>query len=579
MFPLLRTYFRFLGRYPGWLAVFWAALIGFAITEGFEPYFYKLLIDSIGVKSEREIVMIVSGLGLFRLGGLLLSNLFRAAGDRVVLPASRDLRVAVIEKIHELDFAFHTSRSTGSLISIIKRGDGAFFDFFQNININTVRIVIEFSIMSVVLYQVNPMIMAMMMTAFGGALILTKRLVSLNLTARKEFNEAEDKISEIIVDNLINYETVKLFARESWERKRLSKSFINWLSKLWSYALSYRIIDIVVGGLGNLGVVGALVVGLSLVNKGEISTGDYVMVIGFVTNFYGRFFELIYNLRSVAKNMVDIQKYFGVLDEKILVSDPKKPIAITGRVAGEIEFKGISFNYPENNKSAVSEIDLKIGAGQSVALVGSSGVGKTTLVKLLLRFFDPTSGAITIDGVDIRKIKKSLLRAMMGVVPQEPIMFNNTIGYNIAYGLPNATAREIVAAARMANLADFIETLPKKYETSVGERGVKLSGGQKQRLAIARMILKNPDIIVFDEATSQLDSATEKLIQDAFWQAAKNKTAIVIAHRLSTIIRAEKIVVMEKGRIVEVGTHRQLISNKGGLYTNFWKLQSLATAK
>jgi ATP-binding cassette subfamily B protein len=268
-----------------------------------------------------------------------------------------------------------------------------------------------------------------------------------------------------------------------------------------------------------------------------------------------------------------------VLDEKILVSDPKKPIAITGRVAGEIEFKGISFNYPENNKSAVSEIDLKIGAGQSVALVGSSGVGKTTLVKLLLRFFDPTSGAITIDGVDIRKIKKSLLRAMMGVVPQEPIMFNNTIGYNIAYGLPNATAREIVAAARMANLADFIETLPKKYETSVGERGVKLSGGQKQRLAIARMILKNPDIIVFDEATSQLDSATEKLIQDAFWQAAKNKTAIVIAHRLSTIIRAEKIVVMEKGRIVEVGTHRQLISNKGGLYTNFWKLQSLATAK
>lgn len=558
--------------------MFWVSLIGYAIAEGIEPYFYKLLIDSIGIKGEREIVMIVSGLGLVRLTGLVLSNLFRASGDKVVLPASRDLRVAVIKKIHELDFAFHTSRSTGSLISIIKRGDGAFFDFFQNININTVRIGISFIIMSIVLYRVNPSIMAMMVLAFGSALVLTKRLIQLNLRTRKEFNEAEDKISEIIVDNLINYETVKLFARESWERKRLNKSFIVWIDKLWGFAKSFRVIDLIVGGLGNMGVVGALVAGLNLVNSGQITTGDYVMVIGFVTNFYGKFFDLIYNLRNVAKNMVDIQKYFGVLDEKTLVSDLKKPITISGRVAGEIEFRGVSFYYPENNKNAVNEIDLKIGAGQSVALVGSSGVGKTTLVKLLLRFFDPTEGIISIDGIDIKKMKKSRLRAMMGVVPQEPIMFNNTIGFNIAYGLPNSNKREIEAAARMANLADFIETLPKKYETNVGERGVKLSGGQKQRLAIARMILKNPDIIVFDEATSQLDSASEKLIQDAFWQAAKNKTAIIIAHRLSTIIRAEKIVVMEKGRIVEVGTHRQLISNKAGLYTNFWKLQSLTKA-
>jgi ABC-type multidrug transport system fused ATPase/permease subunit len=315
------------------------------------------------------------------------------------------------------------------------------------------------------------------------------------------------------------------------------------------------------------------VLGLGLTVKGELGAGSFVMIIGFVGNFYNRFFELVYNLRNVAKHTVDIQKYFAILGEVPEVADPKRP-KIIKEVAGEIEFDDIWFAYPKNKNKAVEGINLGIRSGQSVAFVGHSGVGKTTLVKLLLRFYDPNLGKITIDGVNIKDMRKSDLRAMVGVVPQEPIMFNNTIGYNITYGRSSAGKQEMIAAAKMANLYDFIMTLPQKFETNVGERGVKLSGGQKQRLAIARMILKNPEIIIFDEATSQLDSESEKLIQEAFWKAAENKTTIVIAHRLSTVVRAEKIVVMEKGRIKEVGSHRQLLSDKESLYSKFWALQT-----
>lgn len=576
MLSLLGTYMKFLSRYLGWFLVFWISLVSFAVLESIQPYFFKLIVDSAELNGGEGLVGIVVIFGVVKIGGLLASNMFRAAGDKVVLPASRDVRMMVVNKIHDLDFAYHTSRSTGSLISIIKRGDGAFFDFFQNININLSRILIDFVVMCWLMFGVRWGFGLIMLSTFGLAILVARRLIVYNLKTRKEFNETEDVISEIIVDNLINFETVKLFAKEKWEASRLKQNFKTWMEKLWEYAISFRKIDLTVGGLGNCGIVVTLVYGVYLLRNSTITTGDFIMVAGLATSFYGKFFELIYNLRNVAKNMVDIQKYFAVLDEKSRVADPIEPIRIGRRINGEIEFKNVGFTYPENNKNAVVGINLKIGAGQSVALVGSSGVGKTTLVKLLLRYFDPETGLILVDGMDIKKLKKSDLRSIMGVVPQEPIMFNNTIGYNIGYGQTKYSQREIEAAAKMANLAEFIETLPKKYETSVGERGVKLSGGQKQRLAIARMILKNPDIIIFDEATSQLDSASEKLIQDAFWQAAKNKTAIIIAHRLSTIIRAEKIVVMEKGRIAEMGTHRQLVADKAGLYNSFWKLQTTA---
>lgn len=573
MWLILKTYYKFLGRYRGAMAVFTAALILNGVLEAVEPYFYKLFVDIIPTGDYGRAMRILAAFGLVRITSLLSENLMRAAGDKAVMPASRDARMAVVEKIHNLDFAFHTSKSTGSLISLIKRGDGAFFDFFHSINISTTRVMIGFVTMLFFLIRIRWEIGLIVMVTFGLALAATGFLIKNNIRTRREFNQVEDEISEIIVDNLINYETVKLFARENWERRRLLKTFGNWLSKLWDYSVSFRMIDLVIGGLGNIGLVATLVLGLGLTVKGEMGAGSFVMIIGFIGNFYNRFFELVYNLRNVAKHTVDIQKYFAILNETPEVADPKRPKTIR-QVIGEIKFDNIWFAYPKNKNKAVEEINLEVRGGQSVAFVGHSGVGKTTLVKLLLRFYDPDSGKITIDGIDIRDLRKSDLRAMVGVVPQEPIMFNNTIGYNITYGRSLASKREMIAAAKMANLYDFIMTLPQKFETNVGERGVKLSGGQKQRLAIARMILKDPEIIIFDEATSQLDSESEKLIQEAFWKAAANKTTIVIAHRLSTVVRAEKIVVMEKGRIKEVGSHRQLLANPESLYGRFWALQT-----
>lgn len=552
---------------------FWITLAVVVVLDNIEPYFYKLFVDIIPTGKWNKFLQLLIIYIVLRLINEVLENVMRTLGDLALLPAARDARTAVVKKIHQLDFAFHTSRSTGSLISLIKRGDGAFFDFFQTININIARILAGFVIMLGFLFKVRWEFAILALVSFVLILISSRFLIGKNIVARKNFNDSEDEISNIIVDNLINFETVKLFAKEKWEQKRLFLSFDIWIKKLWKYSLSFRAINLTVGGLGNLGLAAILILGMKFLSTNVITVGEYIMVLAFVTTFYYHFFQLIYVFREVAKHTVDMEKYFAILDEKEKVRDPKKAV-ILEKVKGEINFKNLSFAYPKNKRVALKKINLVIKPGQSIAFVGHSGVGKTTLVKLLMRFYDPNHGEILLDGINIRKLKKSHLRSFMGVVPQEPIMFNKSIKYNIAYGIDDISDEAIMAAAKLANLDEFITTLPQQYETNIGERGVKLSGGQKQRLAIARMILKNPEIIIFDEATSQLDSESEKLIQDAFWKAAENKTTIIIAHRLSTIIKAEKIVVMEKGEIKEVGSHRQLLTNENSLYSKFWRLQS-----
>jgi ABC-type multidrug transport system fused ATPase/permease subunit len=305
-----------------------------------------------------------------------------------------------------------------------------------------------------------------------------------------------------------------------------------------------------------------------------MSVGNFVLVLGFINYFYPQLFELVFNLRNLAKNYADIQRYFGVLDYEVEIKDPLHPVEVD-KVTGEIEFKNVSFSYAEGGKkNAIRNLNLKIKPGESIALVGRSGSGKTTLIKLLMRYYDINCGSIKIDGVDIKGFTKSRLRSFMGVVPQEPILFNNTIGFNIAYGGNNVSQEQIESAAELANINSFIKHLTKGYETEVGERGIKLSGGQKQRVAIARMIISNPDIVIFDEATSQLDSESERLIQDAFWKVVKGRTTIIIAHRLSTAMRADRIIVLENGKIGEEGTHQELIAKENSLYNHFWRIQT-----
>lgn len=573
MIKTYKTYYHFLWRYKWQFIVFVSMSALSALSYSIQPYFYKLFIDSVPSQNFRLLTSILLGYIGVRVFEIIFDNLTFYVGDLVVVPASRDARLTVFKKVQDLDFAYHTNKSTGSLISIFKRGDDAFFEINFTLHIRLLQILVNFLVVLFFFYQINWQISLLILVTFIINGILAKFLIKRNIDARRLFNKEEDRISAVIVDNLINYETVKLFAKEEKEYLRLQKKFQPWASRLWQFVNTFRTIDITIGTIGNIGLFLILLLGLQKLFHAEITAGDYIMIIGFISSFYPQFFEMVYELRNLAKHQTDIKKYFSILNIDTLVQDPEFPVK-KDHVQGLVKFNQVSFSYPENSKLAVTNINLTVQPGQSVAFVGHSGTGKTTLTKLLMRFFDPTSGSISIDGVDIKQFTKSQLRSFMGVVPQEPILFNHSIAYNIAYGATKASLKDVKKAAKLANLDEFIDSLPKKYQTKVGERGVKLSGGQKQRLAIARMILSDPDIIIFDEATSQLDSDSEKKIQQAFWQAAKNKTTFIIAHRLSTIVKADLIVVLKHGRVVETGTHRDLIANPNSLYSHFWSLQT-----
>ncbi|MBI2590334.1 MAG: ABC transporter ATP-binding protein [Candidatus Blackburnbacteria bacterium] len=582
MLKIFSRYYSFIFRYRWQFAAFFTVVVFANITSSIQPYFYKLFVDALPQTNYKQLLNILLSYFGLRFGELMLSVLAWYLSFFVVIYASRDARVAVVKKIQELDFAYHLTRSTGSLISAIKRGDGAFLSIFQEVNLQLAGVAVQFLVLLAFFFSIRLEIGVLMLISFSVALVAARFLIQRNIRTRREFNDREDDVSAVIVDNMINFETVKLFGKEEREIKRLKSVFLPWEKAYWGYSNSFRQIDLIIGTIANTFLFFIMLLALVKVARLTLSVGEYVLILGFVTQFYGKFFDLVYEFRNVARHYSDLETYFSILDKETLVKDPEKPVELE-KAKGEIEFRNVTFTYPEAKKPSLENFNLKIRQGESVAFVGKSGVGKTTIVKLLMRFYDVdagdgggdnvNSGEILLDGIAIRNFTKTNLRSFIGVVPQEPVLFNDTLGFNIAYGADNATKKEIDVAAKMANLDEFIRNLPKKYETLVGERGVKLSGGQRQRLAIARMILANPDIIIFDEATSQLDSESERLIQDAFWEAAKGKTTIVIAHRLSTVVRADKIVVMEEGRIKETGSHRALVSKNNGLYKKFWNLQ------
>jgi len=579
MWKTLRVFYGFILKRKLAFAGFVALVIIATTLQNITPYFFKLFVDEIPKLNYPGLIKLLYMFIAVNISGLLFNIASFWVGDFVLFNSAKEARLKIFNYIQSLDFAFHTGKSTGSLISAFKRGDSAFFTLFFEIHHRILEIVVSAFVMFFFFLRLDIRIVLFAFLSVAVTLVVTKFIISFNIKKRSIFNEKEDEISGILTDNLINYETVKLFAKEKWEENRLKDKFVGWIKALWGYGNSFRLIDFSIGAVTNLGLFLILFVSLQNAVHLKLTVGDFVLVTTFVGLFFSKLWELVFSLRDIAKTYADIEIYFGLLDYKITVKDPEKPVKL-GKVSGRINFNNVSFSYKDGKQDALKDFCLKIKKGESIALIGKSGSGKTTAVKLLMRFFDTTKGNITIDGIDIKNLNKDKLRSLMGVVPQEPILFNNTISYNIGYGLPagkagkeNATLGEIKAAANLANIDEFIESLPKKYETQVGERGVKLSGGQKQRLAIARMILSNPGIIIFDEATSQLDSESEKLIQDAFWKVREGKTTIIIAHRLSTVAKADKIVVMEEGRIKEIGTHGELLKNKDSLYKHFWDLQ------
>jgi ATP-binding cassette subfamily B protein len=567
----LRLFYHYLGKYKWRMLLFLSISTITVVLETVRPYWLKEILDNAQNNNFPAVFNFLILFGISTVGANLVSVLAFYLGDKVLIPFAREIRETVFQKVLELDFAYHVNKNTGSLISAFRRGDGAIFSIFDSIHHELFRVFISLIVTLYFLFSASVPIGFSLLILFIGNIFLIWWLIKTNLKFRAEFNDAEDNLSGIITDSLINYETVKFFAAEKKERHRLGDSFTIWLKKLWKFSNSFRLMDISIGTTSGLGMLFILWLAIKKLNHG-FTLGDLVMVSGFVTGFYYQFFNLFFRIRDIAKNITDLDKYFGILENVTQVPDPLSPQVLT-KPLGALSFKHLAFVYPKTQDKVLDDINLEIKAGEKVAFVGRSGAGKTTLLKLLLRFYDATSGLILFDGVDIRHFTKSYLRSLMAVVPQEPIMFNNTIKFNLSYGNEKASLKDLKRAATDANILDFIEKQPKKWQAEVGERGIKLSGGQKQRLAIARALLVNPKILIFDEATSNLDSESERQIQSALNSASKNRTVIIIAHRFSTIRNADKIVVLSNGTVSEVGKHRDLIK-KGGLYKMLWTLQS-----
>ncbi|MCB9800912.1 MAG: ABC transporter ATP-binding protein [Pseudomonadales bacterium] len=567
-----KRFYQFCLETPGYFAAMVVILLVTGVAESILPLFYKAFVDAIMSGSKANIFTVLSWYIALRFFILLAGLVRHYVHDVVLIAANRSAYLAVFRKIQTLDFSYQINKTTGSLISAMKRGEGAFFGFFFALNYEIPLAVISFAVLFISFSFVDMTLVGILALTLMVEVALGYYLIRFNIQTRRAFNKVEDAVSGIVVDNFLNYETVKYFAKEAREFLRLKKEFVPWTEKIWGYAYSFYYLNFFAGIIGTIGLVSVLLYSIQLFMTSAISTGELVMILGFVTAFYDKLFRLLYQFRDVFKQSTDLEKFFSVLDESETVLDPKHPITME-KVSGDISFDSVHFSYPDGKEHAVHDMSLNISAGESIAFVGPSGAGKTTLTKLLLRLFDPDSGTISIDGVDIKDMEKTHLRSHIGVVPQEPILFNASIGFNIGYGLDQVSQAQIEEAATLAQLHDFILTLPDGYETQVGERGVKLSGGQKQRLAIARMILSKPEIIIFDEATSQLDSESEKLIQKAFWKVSKNITTLIIAHRLSTVKKADRIVVIDDGKIVEQGPHTRLLQKKGR-YKKLWDLQS-----
>jgi ABC-type transport system involved in Fe-S cluster assembly fused permease/ATPase subunit len=538
------------------------------------PYTMKWVVDAMAGPpvAAQAVMLLVAAYAAARFGGVLADNLRNAVFEKVGQDAARRLAAQVFRHIHNLSLRFHLERRTGSLSKIVERGTKSIDSMLYFILFNIAPTIIELTAICVIFYfKFGIGLVAATLAMVVVYIAFTRKVTDWRNQLRRDMNEVDNQAIGRAVDSLLNYETVKYFGAEEREARRYEAAVASYARSAVKNETSLAWLNIGQALITALMMGGAMAYTVWGWSEGRFTPGDVVLVNGLLLQLFRPLDMLGWVYRSIKQGLIDMEQMFSLLDTNAEIKDaPGAPPLVVSK--GAIRFEDVAFGY-EPERLILKGIDLNVPAGTSVAVVGPSGAGKSTLARLLYRFYEPTSGRITIDGQDIASASQNSLRAAIGIVPQDTVLFNDSIGYNIGYGREGSTQEEVENAAKGAAIDGFIAALPNGYGSMVGERGLKLSGGEKQRVAIARTLLKDPPILILDEATSALDSRTEEAIQATLNAAARGRTTIIIAHRLSTIVGADQIVVLDAGRVVERGTHAQLLA-KGGLYAELWVRQA-----
>ena len=576
---IFRQLLPYVWAYRGRTAVALVFLFAAKVATVAVPWVLKEIVDTLEGGAQVELVVpvgLVLAYGALRLASSAFEELRDATFARMRYGIMRRISEQVLEHLHDLSLRFHLDRKTGAVTRDIGRGTRSLSNLLNYLLFRIVPTLVEIGLVAGVLVTLyDPWFAVVVLLTFVIYVGLTLGMTEWRIQYRIEMNEAESQANSRAIDGLLNYETVKYFGNEDFELERYHDDLETWQDAAVHSQTTLSFLNIVQRSVIACGVTVVMLMAARGVAAGEMSVGDLVAVNAYLLQVFMPlgFLGTVY---SILKHAVsDMERMFDLLDETPEVQD--LPEADQLQVdAGRVGFQGVSFRY-EEAKPVLREVSFDVPAGRKVAIVGPSGAGKSTIARLLFRFYDVDQGCITIDGQDISEVTQQSLRQAIGVVPQDTVLFNDTIAFNIRYGHLEATDEEIRRAAKVADVHDFVQSLPDGYETVVGERGLKLSGGEKQRVAIARAVLKDPPVMIFDEATSSLDSESEQAILSALKDASEDHTTIAIAHRLSTITDADEILVLRDGHIVERGTHAELLETPG-LYRRMWQIQQSEAA-
>lgn len=570
----IRTLVPYLWEHKGRVLLALGLLLLAKVANVTVPLVLKEVVDALDASQHPELVLplfLILGYGAIRAGAVLFGELRDAVFAKVTQRTIRRIALKVFRHLHALSLRFHLDRQTGGVSRDIERGSRGISFLLNFMVFNILPTLVEISLIAaVLLYNFNIWFALIPFATAAVYIAFTLIVTEWRMKFRRRMNEMDSQANTKAIDSLLNYETVKYFGNEGFETDRYDNNLRSWEAAAIKNQTSLASLNIGQGVIIAIGMTGVMLMAGRGVVGGSMTLGDLVMINTYLMQMFIPLNFLGFVYREIKHSLADMEKMFGLLNERQEIKD--KPGALPLAIpAGRVSFENVTFAYSKA-RPILKNVSFDVPPGRKVAVVGSSGGGKSTLVRLLFRFYDVDEGTIRIDGTDIRDVTQQSLREAIGIVPQDTVLFNDTIHYNIAYARPEATREEVEHAVKTAHLKHFIESLPEGYDTLVGERGLKVSGGEKQRIAIARAILKHPRILVFDEATSALDSESEQVILKALKEVAADYTTLVIAHRLSTIVDADQILVMEQGRIIERGTHSELLT-ADRVYAKMWALQ------